>query len=270
MRVAFQGERGAYSENAVYSFFGATAVVKPCRDLTEVFESVNKQEAQFAVVPIENSLEGSINQTYDLFLTHNLKVRGEIIIRISHCLIANPNTSLKVVKTVYSHPQALAQCRSFLERLGCELISTYDTAGSVKMLKERGLKYAAAVASERAAELYSMKILAREIEDTPANYTRFFVISKNDSPMTGRDKTSIIFAAAHSPGSLYNALGEFAKREINLTKIESRPTKQKPWEYNFYLDFEGHRTEGNCAEVLKALEKSVTFLKILGSYPRAA
>jgi chorismate mutase/prephenate dehydratase len=270
VKVAFQGERGAYSESAVYTFFGATANVKPCRDLTEVFESVNKQEAQFGVVPVENSLEGSVNQTYDLFLTYSLKVCGEIIIRISHCLIANPNTSLEAVKTVYSHPQALAQCRSFLERLGRELIPTYDTAGSVKMLKEKGLKEAAAVASEKAAEIYGMKILAREIEDNPENYTRFFVLSKEDSPMTGKDKTSIIFAAAHTPGSLYHALGEFAKRDINLTKIESRPTRQKPWEYNFYLDFEGHRTEENCTAALKAVEKSALFIKILGSYPRAA
>jgi chorismate mutase/prephenate dehydratase len=270
VRVAFQGERGAYSESAVYTFFGASVDVKPCRDLAEVFENVDKQEAQSGVVPVENSLEGSVNQTYDLFLTHDLKVCGEIILRISHCLIANPNTTLEAVKTVYSHPQALAQCRSFLERLGRELIPTYDTAGSVKMLKEKGLKDAAAVASERAAELYGMKILAREIEDTPANYTRFFVLSKEDSPMTGRDKTSIIFAAAHTPGSLYHALGEFAKRNINLTKIESRPTRQTPWEYNFYLDFEGHRTEENCAAALRALEKGAAFLKILGSYPRAA
>ena len=270
VRVAFQGERGAYSESAVYTFFGASVDVKPCRDLAEVFENVDKQETQSGVVPVENSLEGSVNQTYDLFLTHDLKVCGEIILRISHCLIANPNTTLEAVKTVYSHPQALAQCRSFLERLGRELIPTYDTAGSVKMLKEKGLKDAAAVASERAAELYGMKILAREIEDNPANYTRFFVLSKEDSPMTGRDKTSIIFAAAHTPGSLYHALGEFAKRNINLAKIESRPTRQTPWEYNFYLDFEGHRTEKNCAAALRALEKGAAFLKILGSYPRAA
>ena len=270
MKVAFQGERGAYSESAVYTFFGDKTEVKPCRDLTEVFESVDKQEVPVGVVPVENSLEGSVNQTYDLFLTHNLKVSGEIIIRISHCLIANPNTSLETVKTVYSHPQALAQCRSFLERLGSDLIPTYDTAGSVKMLKEKGLKDAAAIASEKAAEIYGMKILAREIEDTPTNYTRFFVISKNDAPSTGRDKTSIIFAATHTPGALYHALGEFAKRDINLTKIESRPTRQKPWEYNFYLDFEGHRTEENCAAALKALEKSALFIKILGSYPRAA
>jgi chorismate mutase/prephenate dehydratase len=270
VRVAFQGERGAYSEIAVYTFFGDQAEVKPYRDLTEVFESVDKQEVPVGVVPVENSLEGSVNQTYDLFLTHNLKVSGEIIIRISHCLIANPSTSLEAVKTVYSHPQALAQCRSFLERLGSELIPTYDTAGSVKMLKEKGLKNAAAVASEKAAEIYGMKILAREIEDTPTNYTRFFVISKEDAAKTDNDKTSIIFAAKHTPGALYHALGEFEKRNINLTKIESRPTRQKPWEYNFYLDFEGHRTEENCAEALKALEKRAAFLKILGSYPRAA
>ena len=269
VKVAFQGERGAYSESAVYTFFGDETEVKPCRDLTEVFESVDKQEVPVGVVPIENSLEGSVNQTYDLFLTHNLKVSGEVIIRISHCLIANPTTSLEAVKTVYSHPQALAQCRSFLERLGSDLIPTYDTAGSVKMLKENGLKDAAAVASEKAAEIYGMKILAREIEDTPTNYTRFFVISKNDSPKTGKDKTSIIFAAAHTPGALYHALGEFSKRDINLAKIESRPTKQKPWEYNFYLDFEGHRTEEHCTAALKALEEYATFIKILGSYAKA-
>ena len=270
VKVAFQGERGAYSESAVYKFFGDKTEVKPCKDLTEVFENVDKQKVPVGVVPIENSLEGSVNQTYDLFLTHNLKVQGEIIIRISHCLIANPSTSLEAVKTVYSHPQALAQCRSFLERLGSNLIPTYDTAGSVKMLREKGLKDSAAVASEKAAEIYKMKILATEIEDTPTNYTRFFVISKSDSPISGEDKTSIIFAATHTPGALYHALGEFAKRDINLAKIESRPTKQKPWEYNFYLDFEGHRNEDNCSEALKALKRYATFIKILGSYPKAA
>ena len=270
MKVAFQGERGAYSESAVYKFFGETVDVKPCRDLAAAFESVDKQESKFGVVPVENSLEGSINQTYDLFLEHDLKVCGEVIIRVSHCLIANKGTTLEQVKTVYSHPQALAQCRNFLERSGWELIPTYDTAGSAKMLKEKGLKDAVAIASERAAELYGLKILAREIEDNPNNYTRFFVLSKEDSPKTGNDKTSIIFAAAHKPGSLYQALGEFAKRGISLTKIESRPTKQTPWEYNFYLDFEGHRSEPRCTEALEALKEYSAFIKILGSYPKAA
>lgn len=270
MKVAFQGEKGAYSESAVYKFFGSSVEVKPCRDLTEAFESVDKQESKFGVVPVENSLEGSINQTYDLFLKHDLKVCGEVIIRVSHCLVANKGTTLKQVKTVYSHPQALAQCRNFLERSGWELIPTYDTAGSAKMLKEKNLKDAAAIASERAAELYKLKILAKEIEDNPNNYTRFFVLSKKDSTKTGNDKTSIIFAAAHKPGSLYQALGEFAKRGISLTKIESRPTKQTPWEYNFYLDFEGHRSEPRCILALEALKEYSAFIKILGSYPKAA
>ena len=189
--------------------------------------------------------------------------------KVEHCLIANPGTALEDIKIVYSHPQALAQCRSFLEDFGRELIPTYDTAGSVKMLKEKGLKNAAAIASERAANLYDMHILAKDIADNPENYTRFFVLSHEDAAPLGKDKTSIIFGAAHKPGSLYNALGEFAKRDINLTKIESRPTKQTPWEYNFYLDFEGHRTEKRCIEALKALEEHATFIKILGSYPKS-
>lgn len=270
MKVAFQGEKGAYSEMAVYKFFGKNVEVKPCRDFKDVFESVKKQETEYGVVPIENSLEGSVNQTYDLFLLYDLKVCGEVIIRVSHCLLANQGTSINQIKTVYSHPQALAQSRNFLEKSGWELIPTYDTAGSAKMLKEKGLKDAAAVASERAAEIYRLKILAREIEDNPNNYTRFFILSKTDAPITGKDKTSIIFSATHRPGSLYQAIGEFAKRNISLTRIESRPTKETPWEYNFYLDFEGHRTEPRCVEALEALQKYSVFVKILGSYPKAA
>jgi chorismate mutase / prephenate dehydratase len=270
VKVAFQGERGAYSESAVYQFFGADTQVKPCRDFKDVFESVENQETRFGVIPMENSIEGSINQNYDLFQKFDLKVCGEVIVKIEHCLIANPGTALADIKAVYSHPQALAQCRTFLEELGRELIPTYDTAGSVKMLKEKALRDAAAVASERAANLYGMQIIAKDIADNPENYTRFFVLSKEDAAATGKDKTSIIFGAAHAPGALYHALGEFAKRNINLTKIESRPTKQTPWEYNFYLDFEGHRTETRCAEALKALKKYAAFIKVLGSYPKAA
>ena len=269
MKVAFQGERGAYSESAVYQFFGSTAQVKPCKDFRDVFESVKTQEVQAGVVPVENSLEGSINQNYDLFFNYDLKVCGEVKVKIAHCLIVNPGTNIDQIKMVYSHPQALAQCRSYLEKSKWEIIPTYDTAGSVKIIKEQKLLNAAAIASERAAELYNMQILARDIADNKENYTRFFVLSKDDSPPTGKDKTSIIFSAKHEPGSLYHALGEFAKRNINLTRIESRPTKKTAWEYNFYLDFEGHRTEPKCAEALKALEKYAIFVKILGSYPKA-
>ena len=269
MKVAFQGEPGAYSENAVFQFFGADTEIKPCRDFKDVFDSVCTQETRFGVVPVENSLEGSVPQNYDLFLRYDLKVCGEVIVKIEHCLIVNPGTALEDIEVVYSHPQALGQCRRFLEKFGRELIPTYDTAGSVKMLKEKGLKNAAAIASERAANIYGMQILAKDIADNPENFTRFFVLSTEDSPPTGKDKTSIIFSATHAPGSLYHALGEFTKRNINLTKIESRPTKQTAWEYNFYLDFERHRTEAPCAEALKALEKYALFVRILGSYPKA-
>jgi chorismate mutase / prephenate dehydratase len=268
--VAFQGEPGAYSETAVFQFFGANTQVKPCKDFTDVFDSICIGETKFGVVPIENSLEGSINQNYDLFLKYDLKVCGEVIVKIEHCLIVNPGTTLADIKVVFSHPQALAQCRSFLEEFGRELIPAYDTAGSVKMIKEKGLRNAAAIASERAANIYGMHILAKDIADNPENYTRFFVLSTDDAAATGKDKTSIIFSAKHEPGSLYHALGEFAKRSINLTKIESRPTKRTAWEYNFYLDFEGHRTEPKCVEALKALEKYAIFVKLLGSYSKAA
>ena len=173
------------------------------------------------------------------------------------------------IKSVYSHPQALAQCRSYLEKEGWIIVPAYDTAGSVKIIKEEKRLNAAAIASQRAAEIYGMQILAKDIADNKDNFTRFFVLSHEDSAHTGKDKTSIIFSAKHEPGSLYNAIGEFAKRNINLTRIESRPTKKTAWEYNFYLDFEGHRTEQKCTEALKALEKYAIFVKILGSYPKA-
>jgi len=269
LKVAFQGEMGAYSEVAVYKCFGAEVQPVPCKSFQEVFSRVDSGIVDYGVLPIENSIEGSVNQVYDLLLTHNLMICGEVVVKVEHCLIGNPNSSLNQVKRVYSHPQALAQCSDFLERLECEIIPTYDTAGSVQIVKERGLMDEAAIASERAAEIYGMKILARDISNYPDNYTRFVTISKIDAPPSGNDKTSIIFSVAHAPGTLYNALGIFAKRGINLTKIESRPTRKKPWEYIFYLDFEGHRSEPKCAEALKELQAKALFLKILGSFPKA-
>jgi chorismate mutase/prephenate dehydratase len=269
VKAAFQGEPGAYSESAAYNFFGSSSQPVPCRRFSDVFRSVEAGETDFGVVPIENSIEGSVNQVYDLFLKYDHKVCGEIVLKIVHCLIANPETDLGSIKVIYSHPQALAQCRSFLESLNCEMISTYDTAGSVKMIKEERLTGAGAIAGERAAEIYNMSILAKNISDNPNNYTRFFVLSKNDAPPSGNDKTSVIFSTKHLPGALYQVLGEFAGRSINLTKIESRPTKRRPWEYNFYLDFEGHRNEKKCAEALEGLRSKSVFVKVLGSYPKA-
>ena len=269
MRVAFQGELGAYSEMAVYSFFGQDVEVKPCESFDDVFESVKTGDVDFGVVPIENSIEGSVNRTYDLFLEYDLKVCGEIIIRISHCLIAHKGTTIDQIKTVYSHPQALAQCRKFLEQHNLKAISTFDTAGSVKMIKDKNMVDSAAIASERAAKIYDMTILEKEIEDIKNNSTRFFVLDKKDSPYSGEDKTSIIFAAKSVPGALYKILKEFADQNINLTKIESRPTKSTPWEYHFYLDFEGHRTEKKCQQALENIKDKTLFIKILGSYKAA-
>jgi len=267
--VAFQGEIGAYSEEAAFQFFGASILLKPCESLEDVFRVVERDEVQFGVVPAENSLEGSISRVYDLLLDSSLKVCGEVELRVVHCLIGVPAARLDSIKKVYSHPQALGQCKTFLRHLGCELVPAYDTAGSVKMIKEVGAPDKGAVASARAAEIYGMKVLAREIEDNPNNFTRFFILAKHDSPPSGNDKTSIVFSVKHKPGALYQSLKELASRKINLTKIESRPTRQKPWEYNFYLDFEGHREDKLFQEALESLENTSLFVKVLGSYPKA-
>jgi chorismate mutase/prephenate dehydratase len=267
--VAFQGEVGAYSEEAAFQFFGTAIEIRPRETLEGVFRVVEEGGVQYGIIPVENSLEGSISQSYDLMLESGLRVCGEVDLRVIHCLIAGPDAGLDTVKKVYSHPQALGQCRSFLKHLKVALIPSYDTAGSVKMIKESGLVDSAAIASARAAEIYGMKVIASEIEDNPNNFTRFFILAGKDSPPSGNDKTSIVFSTKDRPGALYEALGEFSQRNINLAKLESRPTRQKPWQYNFYLDFEGHREEAAAREALDRVEKLSIFLKVLGSYPRA-
>ncbi len=267
--VAFQGEPGAYTEEAALKFFGSSTQGVPYESLDEVFESLESGETPFALVPVENSLEGSITRAYDLLLDSPLMVCGETELRISHCLIALEGATIDTIRTVYSHPQALGQSRNFLKHLNAELVPASDTAGSVHMIKDEGRLDSAAVASARAAEIYSMKIIAREIEDNPHNFTRFFILSKEDSPPTGNDKTSIVFSLKHKPGALYDCLREFAERKVNLTKLESRPTRHQPWEYNFYMDVAGHREDKDVGGALQALEEHAVYVKILGSYPRA-
>jgi chorismate mutase/prephenate dehydratase len=266
--IAFQGEAGAYSEEAAFNYFSSSVQVKPCETLDEVFRAVENGEAQAGIVPIENSLEGSVGQSYDLLLESPLTVNGEMELRVVHCLIAHPETGLESVKKVYSHPQALGQCRAFLKHLHCELIPTYDTAGSVKMIKEQNIRDGAAIASARAAEIYGMRILAKEIEDNPDNFTRFFIMSTQAAPPSGNDKTSIVFSVKHKPGALFEFLKIMTTGNLNMTKIESRPTRQKPWDYNMYLDFEGHCEDGNVKKTLEAMQDNALFLKVLGSYPR--
>jgi prephenate dehydratase len=269
IKVAFQGERGAFSEDAAIKLFGGGIEFLPCVHLREVFQAVLQDKVNFGVVPVENSQAGSINETYDLLLTHPLNIFAEAILRISHCLMALPGEKAADIRTIYSHPQALAQCEGFLSKLKVEIMPTYDTAGSAKMIKEKGLKGCAAIASRRAADIYGLEILAPEIETNINNYTKFFAISQQKARPAEKNKTSLVFAAKHVPGALYTILGIFATRNINLTKLESRPSRSKPWEYVFYADFEGQLDSEVYQEAIKELQKEATFVKILGSYPQA-
>jgi prephenate dehydratase len=269
MRIAFQGERGAYSEQAIIQHLGPSAEPVPRPYLKDVFDSIESGDADLGLVPVENTLEGSIVQTYDLLNERSLKARFEVILRVVHCLIANHGVSLDMVKRVYSHPQALGQCRRYLEENDFEPAAAYDTAGSVKMLKEEGLMDSAAIASCRAAEVYDMAVLAHGIETNDENYTRFLLIGFEDHPPTSNDKTSISFIVDHRPGTLYNALKAFAENGIDLTKIESRPQVGKPWEYIFFIDVAGHISEQKIRLAVDELKSSSRSVKILGSYPRA-
>jgi chorismate mutase/prephenate dehydratase len=269
IKIAFQGERGAFSEDAAAKLFGGNIDCLPCARLKEVFELVSQDNVNFGVVPVENSQAGSINETYDLLLAYPLNIFAEVILKVSHCLMALPEEKLADITTIYSHPQAIAQCAEFLSKLKVEIMSSYDTAGSAKMIKEKRLKNCAAIASKRAADIYGLEILAPEIETSTNNYTKFVAISKQKAKPAGRNKTSLVFAAEHKPGSLYRILGIFATRNINLTKLESRPSRAKPWEYVFYADFEGHLDGEVYKEAVRELQREAAFVKILGSYPQA-
>lgn len=269
-RVAFQGERGAYSEAAALALYGEDVELVPLPAFEEVFQRVQEGECDLGVVPIENSLAGSIHRNYDLLLQHRLHIVGEVNVRIVHHLIANPGVRREDVRRIYSHPQALAQCEESLASMaGVELVPTYDTAGSVKMIKTQGLRDAAAIASERAAELYDMEILQSHLEDAPDNYTRFLALAREPVVPSRPSKTSLVFAGQNAPGLLFKCLSVFALRDIDLTKIESRPQRGKPWEYLFHLDFAGDLQQEHCRRAVEHLGEIVSFLRVFGSYARA-
>jgi len=211
MRVAFQGEPGAYSEQAVFGYFGAVET-EPCESFEQVFETVASGRADSALIPIENSLAGSIHQNYDLLLRHHLHIAGEYLLRVRHCLIVAPGVQMADLQRVISHPQALGQCAGYLRERGLRPEAAYDTAGSVKMLKESGARDTAAIASRRAAELYGMEILEEGIEDNPENYTRFLAIQPSPVKPQGESKTSIVFTLKNLPGALFKALRFCAAR----------------------------------------------------------
>lgn len=267
LRIAYYGERGSYSEQAAIQHFGNSATLQGYRFLPEIFEAVEKGTL-YGIVPIENSTEGPVTQTYDLLLKHHLTITGEEIVKIDHCLIANPGIRIKDIRTVYSHPQALGQCRSYTEKHGLNAVPFYDTAGSVKMIKEKKLMDSAAIASIGAASAYKMNILAKNIQSNKLNLTRFIVIAKKNNAK-GWNKTSIAFGSRHKAGSLFHALECFARNNVNLLYIESRPVHGKPWEYNFYIDCEGSIEDRKLNTAIKELRTDVTFVKVLGSYKRA-
>jgi prephenate dehydratase len=267
IRVSFQGERGAYSEAASRKFFGEEIETIPLTTFAEVLESTVSDKTDFSILPVENSLEGSVGESYDLLYSTPLVAIGECYLRIEHCLIGNGN--LEEVNTVYSHPQALGQCRNFIQKHGMRTVPTYDTAGSVKIIKDIGTRNIACIASKMASKIYNMPIIAQEIANNLNNYTRFLVLSKQQKKETGRDKTSIIFSIKHEPGSLYRIIEKFYTYNVNLTKIESRPNKTSAWEYNFYVDFEGHLENIRISEMLEKIKRETLFMKVLGSYPIA-
>ncbi len=267
IHVSFQGERGAYSEGAAKSFFNESIETIPLSTFAEMLANTANNKSQYAVLPVENSLEGSVGESYDLLYSTSLNATGEIYHRIEHCLIGIGNTD--EIDTVYSHPQALGQCRKFIEGHNMKTIPTYDTAGSVKMVKSLDKKNCACIASKDAAQIHGMPIILDNIANNLNNYTRFLVLSKTASPESGNDKTSIIFSIKHEPGSLFRIIENFHGNNVNLTKIESRPTKTNTWEYNFYVDFEGHQNNLKISKMLEKIKHETPFMKVLGSYPSA-
>jgi prephenate dehydratase len=275
--ASFQGEPGAFSEMAARQLLGNNIEVLPCQKFTDVFQSLKSGKVQAAIIPIENSLHGSVHENYDHLLHHDLPIVGETNVRIVHNLIALPGVTFRKIRRVYSHPVALNQCLRFFEQHPqLEKEPFYDTAGSVKMIMEKGLLDSAGIASAAAAERYGATILRKSIEDDRQNFTRFFLLKREPLPLqrsSGRSrlkwKTSLVFTTRNIPGALFRSLSAFALRDLNLIKIESRPLRGKPWEYLFYLDFIGHVDDPVSKNAIGHLKEIADFLKILGCYPAA-
>jgi prephenate dehydratase len=277
VRVAFQGERGAFSEDAARKLLGPDVETIANRTFDEMFDAVSTGAADCAVAPIENSLAGSVHKNYDLLVERDLTIIGETNVRIVHNLIARAGVALADVRRVCSHPVALAQCEKFLRaNPQIEVAQAYDTAGSVKMIVESGRGDEAAIAGATAAAIYGAAILAEGIEDNPKNFTRFLLLARPDraasietTAISNERKTSIVFRVTNQPGSLFRALATFALRDIDLTKIESRPIEGRPWEYSFYLDLMGDRTDAPVERALAHLSEMTERIRVLGSYPKA-
>jgi len=267
--IAFQGEKGAYSEQAARQHFGSEIGTLPCHAFEDIFNAIHEGRASHGMLPVENSLAGTVISAYDQLVDHDLRIQAEVILKVEHCLMAPSGQNLQSIEKAMSHPQALAQCDRTLRRLGIEPVVHYDTAGAARDLAAKPIPKMAAIAGELAAETYGLEILARNLEDLSLNFTRFFVLGSADAARANASKTSIIFTTRHEPAALYRVLGQLAGRDINLTKIESRPRRNRPWHYLFYVDFEGHEDDPAVQEALMGILKQASFLKVLGSYPAA-
>ncbi|MCA9920819.1 MAG: prephenate dehydratase [Anaerolineales bacterium] len=267
--IAFQGEPGAYSEQAIRDHLGTEISTLPCRTFSEIFASLIDGRSTQGLLPVENSLAGTVVPAYDLLIDHDLRVQAEVIMKVEHCLMAPAGTKISDIKRVRSHYQALAQCEQNIKRMEWDALDYYDTAGAARDLAAHPEQGTAAIASELAAQTYNLEILKRNFEDLDFNYTRFFVLGQADPPRQEPSKTSIIFTTRHVPGALFSVMGELASRQINLTKIESRPRRNRPWHYLFYVDIEGHEEDEHIQEALLGILKQSSFLKVLGSYPAA-
>ena len=265
INVAYQGEMGAYSEEAVLALF-PDADHTPMASIRKVFESVEVGRSDYGLVPMDNSQAGSINETYDLFLKHGLHLIAATFVRVDHCLVALPGIAIDDIEEVISHPQAIAQSEEFLTSLDISIRAEYDTAGAAKRIAEDKLEKTAAIASRRAAELYGLAVLAEKIQTYPDNYTRFGVLSRDPTPLEEPNKSSIVFGVGHVAGSLYRCLGAFAERHLSLSKLESRPRAGRPWEYVFYADVESPAHEPAMVEALAEVSEHATFTRLLGSY----
>ena len=267
MRIAYQGVTGAYSEAAALQF-NPSADPLPRRSFDDVFAAVERREATHGILPIENTIGGTIHRNYDLMLEHELPIVAEVKRAIVHNLIVCEGTSLDDVRKVYSHPQGLQQCDRFLRTLSdVEIVATYDTAGSAKMIKEQNLTDSAAIASERAASVFGLRVIRTAIQDVADNFTRFLVVGREAAPLGPPDKTTIVFTVPNEAGALFKALSVFALRDIDLTKLESRPIPNRPFEYLFYADLAANREELRCARALMHLAEFAPSLRTLGSYP---
>jgi prephenate dehydratase len=266
MKIAYQGEPGAFSEAAARRI-DPDAQLLPSKSFEEVFDAVAADPGIWGVLPFENSIGGSIHRNYDLLLSHELPIVAEVEVPVVHHLLALPGTTLESLRRVYSHPQGLAQCERFLRTLkNVDIIATYDTAGSAKMIADGGLTDAAAIASARAGEVFGLASLAASVQDFDDNITRFLVIGHKPIRDAVPDKTSIVFTLPNEPGSLFKALSVFALRGIDLTKLESRPIPGRPWEYRFYVDLAVARDEVTCARALAHLAEFAPMLRTLGTY----